>query len=186
MLHPLAENLSEFLRNNENYQDIVVHGLSIGALLWSECLVKIREQERFNDVNTRIKAQIWDSITWPDEAPYGIALALFQTNPVFAFAYSYFLSLNFKFNTAISQNFTRIEREFRELSITAPALMFVSKADQIGNWRKSFETITVWNARGISTSWMCYDDCHHVQIMKKHQEEYFAKVINLLKHSKLI
>lgn len=73
----------QFLHVNQMYQPLLLHGFSVGAYLWGEVLVRMKQDlELYRPVVNRIVGHIWDSGADITEIPVGFPKALFPNNPV--------------------------------------------------------------------------------------------------------
>lgn len=71
----------EFLIEHQNYQQIVLHGFSVGGYMWGEILDLIQsDYQKYNNVIERIVGQIWDSLADVTELSIGIPRAIFPKN----------------------------------------------------------------------------------------------------------
>lgn len=77
----VAADLLTFLKQNENYQQILLHGFSVGGYMWGEALDLIQsDKEKYNSITDRIVGQVWDSIADVIEIPIGFPRAVFPKN----------------------------------------------------------------------------------------------------------
>lgn len=184
---PLADDIVKLITNNENYQEIVLHGLSVGAFLWSEAVQNMHKNDCYTSIDKRIKAQIWDCVTFQEGGALGISWALLKTNPTLIYLFSYLIRLHFMLpHNHTIQHFIRHEKKFLTSPLRAPALIFASKSDQIGGWQKSFQATDVWRSKGVDVTWKCYDDSNHVQTMRVHQSEYVKLIVQHLKNTNVL
>lgn len=79
----IAADLLTFLKQNENYQQILLHGFSVGGYMWGEVLDLIQnDKEKYSSIKDKIVGQVWDSIADVNEIPIGMPRALFPNNKV--------------------------------------------------------------------------------------------------------
>lgn len=76
-------DLLSFLEQNENYEQILLHGFSIGGYMWGEVLDLLqRDKERYSDISDKIIGQVWDSIADIGQVSIGMSHAVFPNNKV--------------------------------------------------------------------------------------------------------
>lgn len=79
----MAADLLTFLKQNESYQQILLHGFSVGGYMWGEALDLIRSnKDKYNSVTERIVGQVWDSIADVTHIAIGFPPAVFPKNMV--------------------------------------------------------------------------------------------------------
>lgn len=70
-----------FLKQNESYQQILLHGFSVGGYMWGEALDLMESnKDKYNGIADRIVGQVWDSIADVNEIPVGFPYAVFPKN----------------------------------------------------------------------------------------------------------
>lgn len=71
----------EFLVKHKDYEQILLHGFSVGAYMWGEVLDLIKsDPEKYNNIIDRIVGQVWDSVADVSELSIGTPRALFPKN----------------------------------------------------------------------------------------------------------
>lgn len=76
----VASDLIDYLYNCSR-QTLFVHGFSVGAYLWGECLVKLNSDlAKYTLLMSKIKGQIWDSAADITETSKGLPQAMFPRN----------------------------------------------------------------------------------------------------------
>lgn len=79
----MAEDLLTFLKQNESYQQILLHGFSVGGYMWGETLDLIESsKDKYSTVTDRIVGQVWDSIADVSQIPIGLPRAVFPKNMI--------------------------------------------------------------------------------------------------------
>lgn len=79
----VAADLLTFLKQNESYQQILLHGFSVGAYMWGEALDLIESnRDKYNNITDRIVGQVWDSIADVSQIVIGFPRAVFPKNLV--------------------------------------------------------------------------------------------------------
>lgn len=77
----VAADLLTFLKQNESYQQILLHGFSVGGYMWGEALDLIESnRDKYNNVTDRIVGQVWDSIADVSHIAMGFPRAVFPKN----------------------------------------------------------------------------------------------------------
>lgn len=77
----VAADLLTFLKQNESYQQILLHGFSVGGYMWGEALDLMQSnKEKYSGIADRIVGQVWDSIADVREIPIGVPHAVFPKN----------------------------------------------------------------------------------------------------------
>lgn len=74
-----------FLKQNESYQQILLHGFSVGGYMWGEVLDLMERDQKSKEnkyigISDRIIGQVWDSIADVNEIPIGFPRAVFPKN----------------------------------------------------------------------------------------------------------
>lgn len=93
----VAADVVKFLENNTSYSPLLLHGFSVGAYLWGECMVHMsRDTERSKIILNRICGQIWDSAADITEIPVGVPKAMFPKNEsIQKYIRNYMMYVNF-------------------------------------------------------------------------------------------
>lgn len=79
----IAADLLTFLHRNESYQQILLHGFSVGGYMWGEVLDLIQDdKEKYTSIKDKIVGHVWDSAADVNEIPIGMPRALFPNNIV--------------------------------------------------------------------------------------------------------
>jgi len=77
----VAADLLTFLKQNESYQQILLHRFSVGGYMWGEALDLIHSnKDKYSNVTDRIVGQVWDSIADVSQIPIGLPRAVFPKN----------------------------------------------------------------------------------------------------------
>lgn len=79
----IAQDLLSFLDQNKNYDQIMLHGFSVGGYMWGEVLELIQQdRKKYDHVIERIVGQVWDSAADISELTIGTPRAVFPKNEV--------------------------------------------------------------------------------------------------------
>jgi hypothetical protein len=190
----VANDLVKFLFNNPYYQQVVLHGFSVGAYVWSECMVHMQKDlTKYQQLFERICGQVWDSAADITEIPVGVPKALFPRNQPLQKALKQYMLYHLKtFHEPATQHYIRGSQMFHTNLIHAPALFFVSKTDPVGAEESNIRVRDSWISMGINVTWKCFDRSPHVQHFMKHRDEYvmtlfnFLQSINMIKYPELM
>lgn len=72
-----------FLQENQDYQQIMLHGFSVAGYIWGEVLTHVHsDREKYNNVIDRIIGHVWDSAADITELVIGTPRAIFPNNPL--------------------------------------------------------------------------------------------------------
>lgn len=83
LLQVIAKDLLNFLEQNKSYEQIMLHGFSVGGYMWGEVLDMIeKDNQRYDHVIDRIVGQVWDSAADITEICIGTPRAVFPKNLV--------------------------------------------------------------------------------------------------------
>ncbi|KAJ8868732.1 hypothetical protein PR048_030271 [Dryococelus australis] len=178
----VASDLLQFLNANKIYNSILLHGFSVGAYVWSEALVKIKDNsELYRPVFDSIIGQVWDSAADITEIPVGFPQAVFPRNPILQSAFRKYLRYHLqKFHIAATAHYIRASQIFYSGFLRVPALFLLSKTDPIGALGSNTRCREGWDALGMKTYMKCWDKSPHVGHFRKHPEEYLAELSTFL------
>lgn len=80
-MQPITASVLSFLESNEFYDQIVIHGFSVGGYMFGEVLDLInKDPKRYEKVVNRIMGQVWDSAVDVSDMATGTAKAAFPNN----------------------------------------------------------------------------------------------------------
>lgn len=183
----VAEDIVKFLDNNDYYDQMVIHGFSVGDFIWTQCqLVMMREPALQDKILYRIKGQIWDSMIHFDEIPIGLSQALFPNNEFLRKSLQRYIELHMKiFYKPVTSYFVQAHNLLTNNILKAPALMIVSKVDPIGTAKANEITREIWRSLGIDVTWKCFEASNHVCHFVKYREEYTELMVKHLDSLKL-
>ncbi|GAB0090558.1 transmembrane protein 53 [Sergentomyia squamirostris] len=184
----VASDVIRFLYNNSAFQPILLHGFSVGAYVWGECLVKIAaEQKKYESLTDRICGQIWDSAADVTEVPVGVPKALFPRNPTLQSALHKYMMYHMKaFHETATSHYIRSSQMFHSTILKKPALFLLSKTDPVGTYAANSRVRENWEANGVDVTWKCWDKSPHVQHFLKHKEEYVQSLYDYLENLKVL
>jgi len=81
----IAGDFIKFVESNQKYQDIILHGFSVGGYLYGEICQKISNlpEKKLSELCNRFKGQIWDSPVDVAGVAKGVAAAVFPSGSIF-------------------------------------------------------------------------------------------------------
>jgi hypothetical protein len=83
VLQIIAYDLLQFLDQNIRYEQILLHGFSIGGYMWGEVLDFIhKDHKRYDHIINRVVGHVWDSAADISELTIGTPKAVFPNNEV--------------------------------------------------------------------------------------------------------
>ncbi|XP_020290387.1 uncharacterized protein LOC109857974 isoform X2 [Pseudomyrmex gracilis] len=184
----VAGDLLNFLKQNENYEQILLHGFSVGAYMWGEALDLIHsDKEKYNNITDRIVGQVWDSIADVMQIPIGFPTAVFPKNLVLQSMLRKYVEYHMKtFHKQATQYYIRSSQVFHTGSVRVPALLFVSKTDPVGTVESNMSLRDTWNSLGIKTYVKIFDESPHVAHFYTYPKEYVAVLYEFLQKLNLI
>ncbi|EFN77377.1 hypothetical protein EAI_14508 [Harpegnathos saltator] len=184
----VAVDLLSFLKQNESYQQILLHGFSVGGYMWGEVLDSMqRDREKYNDIANRIVGQVWDSIADINEIPIGMPRAVFPKNKVLQTALQKYMEYHMKtFYKQSTQYYIRSSQLFHTSFLRVPALLFISKTDPVGTVTSNLNLRDNWESLGIKTYVKIFEESPHVAHFYTYPKEYVAELYAFLQKLNLI
>jgi len=182
----VADDLLKFLMANDCYKRIMIHGFSIGGYLWGECMVKmLKDVDKYQPLIDRFKMQIWDSIVDFNELTIGMSNSL--PNPILRRLVRSYLEWHLKASYDVAtKHYINSSTAFHDTIIPAPALFITSKTDPTGTEKTSQIISDKWKAKGIPTTFRCFDKSPHVAHFRYHRDEYLKLMLDHMKSVDLI
>lgn len=183
----VASDVLKFLASNKSYERIALHGLSVGGYVWGECLVQLRENEKFHPIEKRIKSQVWDSIASIEGIGQGIASAMFGRNLTLQKLVKRFIAFYLeRFEQTVTKHYIKSDSFFNHQAIDAPALMFFSQTDKIGSMATNNGIAENLRSSGRRLTTKVFEDSPHVGHLKKHRDVYLRCLMDHLESCDLI
>ncbi|OWF41380.1 uncharacterized protein LOC110462574 [Mizuhopecten yessoensis] len=174
--YKLAESILSYTLE-EHKNDVIVHAFSVGAYLFTLCLMlSRREPEKYGAFRDKVKGQVFDSIVLGsyDHMSTGIAVALPGTNlmkkPILQMMDVYY---NMTKETTRDE-YDKLVDLFKVDPIMAPTLLFYSYNDPMCYVPSIEEMITNWHRDlpALDVTSKCWEKSIHAAHLKFHQEEY--------------
>ncbi|XP_073999003.1 uncharacterized protein [Rhodnius prolixus] len=171
----VASDLIDYLYNCSR-QTLFVHGFSVGAYLWGECLVKLNSDlAKYTLLMSKIKGQIWDSAADITETSKGLPQAMFPRNAFLKSTMEKYVDYHLRtFYDTATQHYLRASQLFHTTPVRAPCLVFVSKNDPIGSVIANIKAKESWDSMGMKVYWKCWEKSRHVSHLMLHRDEYLA------------
>lgn len=178
----IAADLLEFLTRNQNYQQIVLHGFSVGGYMWGEvCDLVQSDHKKYNNVIDRIVGQVWDSAADVTELSIGVPRAVFPKNEMLQTMLQKYMEYHLKtFYKQSTQYYIRSSQLFHSNLVRTPALFFMSKVDPVGPITSNYKVKNQWDSLGVKTYVKIFDKSPHVGHFRKYPKEYTAELYAFL------
>ncbi|GAB1861653.1 hypothetical protein CAJAP_02732 [Camponotus japonicus] len=184
----VAADLLTFLKQNESYQQILLHGFSVGGYMWGEALDLMESnKEKYSGIVDRIVGQVWDSIADVREITIGLPHAVFPKNVMLQSMFRKYMEYHMKtFYQQATQHYIRSSQVFHSARIRVPALLFVSRSDPIGTVSSNLTLHDEWESAGIKTYVKIFEESPHVAHFYTYPKEYIAELYAFLQKLNLI
>ncbi|KYM81262.1 hypothetical protein ALC53_08333 [Atta colombica] len=185
----VAADLLTFLKQNESYQQILLHGFSVGGYMWGEALDLIQNnKDKYNTVTDRIVGQVWDSIADISQIAIGFPRAVFPKNMMLQSMLRKYVEYHMKtFHQQATQYYIRSSQVFHAANVLrVPALLFVSKTDPVGAVTSNLSLRDTWDSLGIKTYMKIFEESPHVSHFYTYPKEYVAELYAFLQKLNLI
>ncbi|XP_046401839.1 uncharacterized protein LOC124167842 [Ischnura elegans] len=192
----VAADIVSFLELNPQYNQLVIHGFSVGGYIWGEVLVRLTDlgiargspsPSPYDALAARIKGCIWDSACEFTELPRGVSKALFPNQNMLQNALESYAKYHMKvFYEKATQHHIRASQLFHSAAIRSPALLLFSKSDPIGTATANIALYKEWKDLGMQVYTKCWEKSAHVAHYLNHPHEYIAEVTSFLQKIRLI
>ncbi|XP_070156868.1 uncharacterized protein [Polyergus mexicanus] len=184
----VAADLLTFLKQNESYQQILLHGFSVGGYMWGEALDLMESnKDKYSGIADRIVGQVWDSIADVNEITIGFPHAVFPKNMMLQSVLRKYLEYHMKtFHQQATRYYIRSSQIFHIATIPVPALLFVSKTDPVGTVAANLNVRDTWESLGIKTYVKIFEESPHVAHFYRYPKEYVAELYAFLQKLNLI
>ncbi|XP_028049680.1 uncharacterized protein LOC105839005 [Monomorium pharaonis] len=185
----VAADLLTFLKQNESYQQILLHGFSVGGYMWGEALDLIESnKDKYGNITDRVVGQVWDSIADVSQIAIGFPRAVFPKNIVLQSMLRKFVEYHMKtFHEQATHYYIRSSQVFHSASVLrVPALLFVSKTDPVGAVTSNLNLRDNWESLGIKTYVKIFEESPHVAHFYTYPKEYVAELYAFLQKLNLI
>lgn len=175
---PLANEVLTYLLS-EVKSDLVIHGMSIGAYIYSIILIEaLKNQEAVSYLNQRVKGNIFDSLVCGglNQMAIGVSKLIFKNfilEKVFTTTLLSYFTLTKPYTV---QEYDKITQQFIDNPFTPSALIFYSTVDPMSDPNVVEYTGQTWGKRSAHIQMKKWDDAGHVQLFKKHPKEYVERL----------
>lgn len=177
----IAKNVLDFLKKNSQYENLLVHGFSVGAYLFGEILVKAKENpEEYQPIMDRFKGLIFDSAVDFEGLPKGFPRAV-TTNPILSRMLEWYTNTHLKLmHDTATKHYLKSSQNFHFRHMSCPSLLIVSERDPVGNPTDNRKVASNWLSKGIEVEVKCFKDSIHCSHMIKYPKEYVEQVEKFL------
>lgn len=184
----IASDLLEFLMQQQNYQQILLHGFSVGGYMWGEVLDFVHtDRKKYDNVIDRIVGQVWDSAADVTEFSEGTIRAVFPNNLVLQHGLHKYLEYHMKtFYNQSTRYYIRSSQLFHTNIVRAPALFLISKPDPIGTLSSNMRVRDSWDSMGVETYVKIFEKSPHVGHFQRYPKEYVAELYTFLNKLSLV
>ncbi|KAL7302884.1 uncharacterized protein LOC106653986 [Trichogramma pretiosum] len=184
----IALDLLEFLEQNKHYEQIFLHGFSVGGYMWGEVMDFVhKDRKKYDDVVNRVVGHVWDSAADISELTIGTPRAVFPNNEVLQNAMKKYLEYHMKaFHKQATQYWIRSSQLFHLNLVRSPALFIVSDTDPVGSLESNMRVKESWDSLGTKTYMKIFRNTPHVGHFRAHPKEYVAELYTFLDRLQLI
>lgn len=146
----VAADLLEFLMKHKYYEQILLHGFSVGAYMWGEVLdIMQNNPQKYNNIINRIVGQVWDSVADVSELSIGIPRAVFPKNEMLQNMLQKYMEYHLKtFYKQSTQYYVRSSQLFHTNLVRTPALFLISNTDPVGSVTSNMRVRDMWDTLG--------------------------------------
>ncbi|KAK7071077.1 hypothetical protein SK128_024599 [Halocaridina rubra] len=168
-----ANEVLDFLLANPSHTPMLVHGLSVGAYLFSELMVKVKnDMDSHGHLLSRFIGQIWDSGVdlqgIPEGLPTSITSNVALQNSMRKYL-EWYLKIKYKTSTI---HYERASAIIHENFIHTPSLVMFSDNDPISTPAMNATIYRKWEAKNIPVYTKCFKGSPHVSHYMVHRKEY--------------
>lgn len=173
-----ASEVLEFLNTNPSHTPILIHGLSVGAYLFSEVMVKIKDDMETNGaLLNRIVGQIWDSGVDLQGIPEGLPTSITSNVGLQKSMRKYlewYMKIQYKSATI---HYERASKLIHENFCKTPSLVMFSDNDPISTPEMNAVLYRKWEAKNMPVYTKCFKGSKHVSHYMMHRKEYEEEVM---------
>jgi len=185
--HRIAHHIVRFIGERAaNYDSLLFHAFSVGAYQLGEVLVMLgKERCKAYEAAVRpiLKGMIYDSALDIDQAPIGLGKAS-TNNPILQWAIATLMNAHLKLCYYVStQHYINSSRAVHDNPYDTPALIFISKDDEVANYKNQYFVTSKWEAKGVPVLHKCWDQSPHVSHFFKHPKDYREMMDDFLRNT---
>ncbi|CAO1331472.1 unnamed protein product [Diamesa tonsa] len=184
-----AVDIVKFLLNNDYYDKIFVHGFSIGAYMYGECILHmLKDMHKYQGIIDRVQGEIWDSVPNYNAMAMGVSRAVFLHNLLLQKCLKYFILFYLRTFPWLTANYVKKATEvfYYTKNIHAPSLFFLSKSDVVSTEPAVRHSIALFETMNVQCTWKCFDNSPHVEHYRFHKQEYTQSLIEHLCKVKML
>ncbi|CAO1363201.1 unnamed protein product [Diamesa serratosioi] len=185
---PVASGIVKFLLNNDYYEKIFLHGFSVGAYLYGECILHmLKDMKKHQNIIDRVQGEIWDSLTNFHEIAVGLSRAIFE-HPILQKCLESYLLFHLKTFTSLTTDHLKTAGEtfHQTKNVHAPSLFFLSRSDIVSCEPGIRRSIADFKGMNVETTSKCFDQSPHVEHYRFYKEEYTRALIEHLNKVKML
>lgn len=173
-LQLISHEVVNFLANNENYQQVILHGFSVGGYQFGDCLnIMNKNKKKYQSTVNRVVAQVWDSMIDINTLTVGASRAFILGHPLLHDPLQKILDIYLGiFPKAVAQCYHQSSEMFQNNLILAPALLITSKVDPASTIPANEGIVDSWRKNGMDVKLKCFDESPHVMHFAKYRQEY--------------
>lgn len=124
---------------------------------------------------------IYDSALDINEAPVGLSKAT-TNNVILQWAIVALMNAHLKLCYHLStRHYISSSQAVHENPFRCPTLVFLSKDDEVVDYKNQFEAIEQWRQEGIQVVAKCWEESPHVSHFFKHRDEYQSTMMDFLR-----
>ncbi|KAL7645699.1 UNVERIFIED_CONTAM: hypothetical protein RMT77_002576 [Armadillidium vulgare] len=176
-----AGNVLDFIHQNPHFYPMVVHGISVGAYVFTESMIKVKENMGiYGPVLKRFVGQIWDSPADVPQLPIGVSKAFTDNKRIQKSMQKYlvwFMNLNYKTAT---RYYIKANETMKENITRTPSLFIFSKTDPVSDESVNMPFVQKYESMGLEAYAKCFEDSPHVAHYRNHKSEYEETVTAFL------
>ncbi|XP_064084165.1 uncharacterized protein LOC135199967 [Macrobrachium nipponense] len=174
----VADEVLDFLHANPSHTPMLIHGLSVGAYMFGEVMVKMKnDMEKHGPLLNRFVGQIWDSGVDLQGIPEGLPTSLTSHEGLRASMRKYlewYMRLKYKTATVHYESASVL---VHENFLNTPALVMFSNRDPISTPAMNAVIYNKWEAKGLPVYTKCFNGSPHVSHYMMHRKEYEETIL---------
>lgn len=174
----VADEVLDFLHANPSHTPMVIHGLSVGAYMFGEVMVKMKsDMEKHGPLLNRFVGQVWDSGVDLQGIPEGLPTSLTSHEGLRASMKKYlewYMRLKYKTATVHYESASVL---IHENFLNTPALVMFSNRDPISTPSMNAYIYRKWEAKGLPVYTKCFNGSPHVSHYMMHRKEYEETIL---------
>ncbi|XP_068226514.1 uncharacterized protein [Palaemon carinicauda] len=174
----VAGEILDFLHANPSHSPMLIHGLSVGAYMFGEVMVKMKkDMDKHGVLLDRFVGQIWDSGVDLQSIPEGLPTSITSHEGLRASMRKYlewYMRLKYKTATVHYENASYL---IHQNFINTPTLVMFSDKDPISTPAMNAVIYQKWEAKNIPVYTKCFEGSPHVSHYMMHRKAYEETVL---------